>query len=118
MSEQYILLVMPYEAHKPCEIKGALDFISNTGTLGQITDGTIIENNLDLYFPNKKEYKTTRDAFLEIIKNLPETHNSRKNDYHFFKATILDMDIFKKNLSSIQNMYPNIVYRYIVDNGQ
>lgn len=117
MNEQYILLVMPYDAHKPCEIKGALDFISNEGILTKITSGTIIDKNLDLRFPNPG-YTIFREAVSEIIENLPERPDGKKENYHFFTAEILDTETFNQNLLSIQDIYPKLVSKYIVDSPE
>lgn len=111
MSEEYILLVIPYNRHKSWDIKGFLNLISEKDTLEKVTSGTIINNNLDLHFPeDKPEYNTVRQTLSDIIKQFSEIDETLKG-YHFFTAEVQDREALKEDLSLIKETYPQLLYK-------
>jgi len=110
MSEEYILLVIPYNEHKSWDIKGFLKYISEKDTLKEVTSGTIINNNLDLHFPeDKPKYNTVRKTLSDMIEQFPEIDENLKG-YHFFTAEVQDREALKEDLSLIKETYPELRY--------
>ncbi|MCK5062485.1 MAG: hypothetical protein KAJ56_04180, partial [Candidatus Aenigmarchaeota archaeon] len=111
MSEEYILLVIPYNGHKSWDIKGFLNLISEKDTLEKVTSGTIINNNLNLHFPeDNPEYNTVRKTLSGIIEQFSKIDENLK-DYHFFTAEIQDRETLKEDLSLIKKTYPELLYK-------
>ncbi|NOQ37456.1 hypothetical protein GQ472_01080 [archaeon] len=110
MSEEYILLAIPYNRQKSWDIKGFLKCVSEKNTLKEVTSGTIINNNPDPHFPeDRPEYNTVRETLSDIIEQFSEIDENLK-DYHFFTAKIQDREALKKDLSLIKETYPQLRY--------
>ncbi len=110
MSEEYILLVMPHEKYNIDKILGYLEHISNQKTLKDIKSGAIFNKNPDWHFPEDRPGdKETIEAFYEITKKHSE-NNEKLENYHFFRAEILDTERLEKDLSLIQETYPELLY--------